>query len=79
MIQGDRQCHQTELKDGRVVNQGRYVQWYPSGKVAVEGQFDNGEKTGTWVQYNEKGKKILEKEFDNGVEKASHKPAPTNP
>jgi hypothetical protein len=69
-IRGDRTCYQTRLKDGRVVNHGRYLQRYPDGKVAVEGDFLEGVKHGTWVQYGPNGMRVLEKYFDHGVEKA---------
>ena len=70
MIKGDRQCRQAKQKDGTWVNQGKYMQWYPNGKLAIEGNFKAGKKDGVWMHYNEKGDKDAEKYFEEGVEKA---------
>jgi antitoxin component YwqK of YwqJK toxin-antitoxin module len=68
-IRGDRSCYVKKLKDGRVVNHGKYVQYYPDGHVAIEGNFVEGKRDGLWVQYNERGEKIAERYFENGIEK----------
>ena len=69
-VRGDKVCYQKELPDGRIVNQGAFVQYFPSGKKFLEGSFKDGEKDGYWTQYNESGKKVVEKYYDNGLEKS---------
>jgi hypothetical protein len=69
-IKGDRFCEQKRI-DGRWVNQGSYIQKYPSGKIALEGSFVGGKKNGLWVEYDEQGNKIRERRYDNGVETSS--------
>ena len=67
-IKGNRQCYQTKNADGKYVNQGKYVEWYKNGNMALEGQFKDGYKDGIWMQYDETGRKAMEKQFRNGVE-----------
>lgn len=67
-IRGDRRCQQKEM-GGKLVNHGKFTQFYMNGKPALEGQFEEGRKTGIWIQYDEKtGEKIVEKYFERGVE-----------
>lgn len=73
-IHGDQHCFHKKNEAGKEVNWGRYFIKHPNGKIALEGYFVNGEKSGTWSQYNENGKLIIEKYYENGVEKA--KPLP---
>ena len=69
-IIGDKRCEQKELKDGRVVNHGAFNQIYQStGKVAIEGMFNEGRKSGIWTYYGEDGNIRTIKYFDQGVEK----------
>ncbi len=74
-IRGDKRCQKVQDPSGRYLNQGKYVQTYPGGKIAVEGEFLEGKRNGTWVQYNEKGERVMERYFDHGVEKAVASPA----
>lgn len=64
------QCYQKKDNNGNVLNQGNFRQWYPSGKIALEGTFDEGKKNGLWVQYDEKGNRIAEKWFEHGIERS---------
>jgi antitoxin component YwqK of YwqJK toxin-antitoxin module len=53
------------------VNEGPYVEWYPSGKRAVEGEFKHGKKHGKWREWDESGKLLSERWFEDGVETAT--------
>ena len=67
-VKGNRQCLQIqEAKTGKWINHGRYVVWFPNGKVALEGNFKDGLKEGKWVQFDEEGKKVVEREYIGGV------------
>jgi hypothetical protein len=67
-IRGDKICQQTKLPDGRKVNHGRFVQRYGNGKIALEGEYNDGLMHGRWTQYSPEGKSLLEKNFHNGIE-----------
>jgi antitoxin component YwqK of YwqJK toxin-antitoxin module len=68
-FQGIKRCYQKEDKSGKVVNDGKYFEWYNSDKIALTGQYKLGKKVGRWIEYNEKGEKISDKYFDeNGKE-----------
>ena len=67
-LKGNRQCYQVKDADGKYINQGKYVEWYKNGNMALEGQFKDGFKDGVWIQYDETGRKVMEKLFRNGVE-----------
>jgi hypothetical protein len=70
-IIGDKRCTQKTRKDGRTVNHGKFVQAYSStGKIALEGEFFEGLKSGIWLHYAEDGRLIAVKYFDQGVEKS---------
>ncbi len=70
-IIGDKRCTQKTRKDGRVVNHGRFLQSYTStGRIALEGEFTEGLKSGIWLHYAEDGRLIAVKYFDQGVEKS---------
>jgi hypothetical protein len=73
-IHGDRMCMQQPSEDGRMLNHGKYLQYFLSGQVAIEGEFKWGRKNGVWIQYNEQGEKVAEKYFENGVERSSRDP-----
>jgi antitoxin component YwqK of YwqJK toxin-antitoxin module len=67
---GDKQCTQKKNKDGAYVNEGLYREWYPNGKLALEGFYKDGHKDGVWVEYSSiDGRKISEHYFEDGVEK----------
>lgn len=69
-IVGNMQCYQTKTPGGELQNQGQFHQYYPSGKLALEGMFQAGKKDGLWVQYDEKGNRIAERWFENGIERS---------
>ena len=74
---GDRKCEQQRGKGTQSAlffNHGRYREFYPSGKLALEGEFKEGRKHGTWTEYSEKGDRLLIKTFDNGVQKTAESP-----
>lgn len=69
-ITGDKKCTQKKMEDGRYVNHGPFKQAYQSnGQIAIEGQFDYGQKQGIWLYYGEDGKLKNAKFFEKGVEK----------
>ena len=69
-IVGDKLCTQKKNKEGRYVNDGIFRQVYQTtGKVALEGQFENGKKQGIWLYYGEDQQLKSAKYFDQGVEK----------
>jgi hypothetical protein len=69
-IMGDKRCTQKVRKDGRTVNHGKFLQSYAStGRIALEGEFQEGLKSGIWLHYAEDGRLIALKFFDQGVEK----------
>lgn len=82
-ITGNMQCYQSKAPNGELIDQGQFRQYYPSGKLALEGEFQSGRKNGLWIQYNEKGERIAEKWFENGIERSipdsERKLAPRNP
>lgn len=69
-IVGDKMCKQKKNNEGRLVNEGTFIQTYQTtGKVALEGQFEEGRKTGIWLYYGEDQKLKAAKYFEKGVEK----------
>ena len=69
-IIGDKRCEQKKSSAGKPVNDGKFLQKYQStGKIALEGQFENGKKQGIWCYYGPDGKLLAVKYFDQGVEK----------
>ena len=50
------------------VNEGIYREFYPGGERALQGEYKNGQKSGTWTEWDESGKKISEHYFVEGVE-----------
>lgn len=64
------QCYQSKNPTGNFTNQGQFRQYYPSGKLALEGEFDNGKKNGLWIQYDESGSRVLERWFERGIERS---------
>jgi hypothetical protein len=68
-VKGDKVCYQREQPDGKFANHGAYIQRHMNGKIAVEGQFEDGRKVGYWHFYDDKGKKYAERFFtESGVE-----------
>ena len=64
---GNRQCEQYRERTGKFINHGRYVEWYPSGKIALEGEYSAGVKSGKWIEWSEDGRNLSEKWYENGV------------
>ena|SRR5688572_26238256 len=46
---------------------GKYVRYYRSGPVMVEGNFDDGNKSGPFTEYFENGKPARKVSFVNGM------------
>src|SRR4051812_3157339 len=69
-ITGDKRCAQKEFPGKRTLNHGAFTQAYQTtGRIALEGEFDEGRKQGIWKYYGEDGKLRSVKYFDRGVEK----------
>jgi len=73
-IHGDRVCFVKTLPNGTSELEGKFIQYYPDGKIAVRGQFVDGKKDGLWTQYNEEGEKTVERYYDHGIEKMIPEP-----
>ncbi len=67
-FRGDRECFQKTLPDGRVVNDGVYREYFLSGKLSLEGHYEEGHKSGVWTEWNEDGKVVVRKYFKDGIE-----------
>jgi hypothetical protein len=68
-INGDKRCLQARSADGKIHNQGKYQEFYHStGTLALDGEFDEGKKTGIWLYYAEDKSLIAVKYFDHGIE-----------
>jgi antitoxin component YwqK of YwqJK toxin-antitoxin module len=65
------------MPDGRTVMHGMFKQLRLDGKVAFEGAFEEGLKTGIWTIYNEKGETVSEKYFERGIERNYKMPQPS--
>lgn len=71
-IVGDKKCTQKTLPDGKVVNHGPFKQAYQTtDEIALEGQFELGQKQGIWLFYTEDHKLKAAKFFEKGVEKTA--------
>ncbi|HEY3450261.1 MAG TPA: hypothetical protein VGK67_28155 [Myxococcales bacterium] len=46
--------------------QGRHVEYFPSGKVHVQGAFRGGHKCCTWIEFDPNGKEVSSKELSPG-------------
>jgi hypothetical protein len=69
-IDGDKKCTQKKLPNGKIVNDGPFKQAYRStNEIALEGQFELGQKQGIWLFYGEDRKLKTAKFFEKGVEK----------
>lgn len=68
-FKGDQVCYQKKQADGTFKNHGKYVRKHEDGKVAVEGQFVDGQRHGIWIEYDKKGSKVKERFFEHGVDK----------
>lgn len=81
LVQGDYRCQQRKLKDGSWINHGNFRQLHADGFTpALEGQFQDGIRTGKWKQYSPQGKLIAEFFFDSrGVLMVGNAPVSTEP
>lgn len=69
-IIGDKKCSIKKNKDGKNILEGPFKQeYFSTHTIALEGQFEEGRKTGIWTYYGEDGKLKSVKYFDSGVEK----------
>lgn len=67
-FQGIKRCYQEMNKEGMLVNHGKYREWYNNDKIALEGEYQMGKKSGRWIEYDQKGNKISDKYYQDGKE-----------
>ena len=67
-FRGTKRCLQTRDQSGAFVNDGKYFEWYPNDKIALQGEYKMGKRIGRWVEYDEKGAKVSDKYYDEGKE-----------
>jgi hypothetical protein len=65
---GDVQCELTTDKEGQIVKEGNYIEWFSDGKPAIRGEYREGKKTGKWLEWDRSGKLVSERWFEDGVE-----------
>lgn len=58
-------CVRTDAS-GAQVKHGPALLFHPNGKLAAQGQFANGFRTGTWVDFDERGIKLETTETKDG-------------
>jgi antitoxin component YwqK of YwqJK toxin-antitoxin module len=63
-VQIERQV--TKYSDDRIVNDGTYKEFYPSGKLFVEGQYEDGDPVGEWTYWHENEKKNRTDVYESG-------------
>jgi len=73
-FKGTKQCIQRKDPAGRYLNDGKYVEWYPNGNLALQGEYKMGRKTGKWMEWDIDGKKISERWFEDGQEQKPTRP-----
>lgn len=76
-LKGDSKCVQKKMTDGRWYNHGRFVLLNGDGKAVLEGDFEEGQKSGIWTQFDDQGKAIREKYFEKGLEKSPPSATPS--
>jgi|GEM_PF-6509054 len=47
-------------------NHGWYKKWHPNGKLAVQGTFNQGLRSGEWLFWNDMGEKISTELWESG-------------
>lgn len=67
-FRGTKRCLQVQDKEGITVNHGKYYEWHLNDRLATEGEYKMGKKTGRWIEYNEQGTKVTDLYFENGKE-----------
>ena len=59
-------CSRVDAQLGRSTAHGPYVAYHPNGKLAAQGQFENGLKVGLWTFFDESGVLESTSEFKDG-------------
>jgi len=67
-FEGIKRCEQAKDSDGKIVNHGKYMEWYGNDKIAITGEYKMGKKTGRWIEYGRGGEKTSDKYFEDGKE-----------
>jgi len=66
LFEGTKRCYQVPGPTGKYVNDGKYFEWFPNEKLAIQGEYEKGKKTGRWIEYDENGNKISDEYFKDG-------------
>ena len=53
--------------DDNQTMEGKYRRYFPNGKLAMEGTFVNGVRSGTFYEYHENGTLIRKINYENGM------------
>ena len=48
------------------IRHGLYVEYYPGGQIASQGEFEHGRETGLWRDYHENGQRAAEGHYRAG-------------
>ena len=67
-FRGTKRCYQVKDEKGRYVNEGKYIELHLNDKIATEGEYKMGKKTGRWIEYDESGNKTSDQYFLDGKE-----------
>ena len=67
-VKGNMRCGQHKDATGKYVNHGKFYQFDEKGRIAVQGEFHEGLRSGTWTQFDAEGKKIAKKWFHKNIE-----------
>lgn len=57
---------ETQMPNGAIVKDGRYITWHTRTQKQTDGQYKNGEKTGKWRTYTATGQIMLSGHFVKG-------------
>src|SRR5579859_7139921 len=53
--------------DDNQTMEGKYRKYFPNGRLAIEGAFVNGVRSGTFYEYHENGTLIRKISYENGM------------
>lgn len=63
-----KRCYRSPDQDGKLVNDGKYFEWYSNDRIAVVGEYKMGKKTGRWIEFDPRGIKVSDRYFEDGKE-----------
>ena len=62
---GQKKSEGNHKKDGAL--DGRWVEYYPDGRIQKEGSYKDGKQAGKWTEYDEEGNIVRARTFRNGI------------